>query len=436
MRSIRAKLLVGLMLGTLLCCIAALAWSFVLDDAEADEQSDGRLWQIAHTVPLPAPQATGWPLLDDPDDAVTIQSWQGGSLIFGTGEGKNLPLLGAEGFSTRLVAGVRWRACVAMRDGAVIQVAQPIAVRQGQAARMALRSAVPFAFLLPALGILIWIVVGRALHPLARLAEEVSARAPHALSGISTDAIPPELTPIVAALNHFLRQVDSAITAQRHFVADAAHELRSPLTALKIELQTVQQAPDRAADSIQYRRIVARLDRTIHMTNQLLSLARHEPGAAQSDGAPRMQELAPIVEATIADHAAEAETKGIDLGLGAQSSGGAAVVRREAVQVALRNLVDNALRYTQSGGRVDVSCGAVGNRPFVRVSDNGPGIAANDRLRVLDRFYRVAGTIAAGCGLGLAIVNSVAESHGASLELADNAGGGLVVTLWFLPTPG
>ncbi len=428
MKSIRTKLLAGLMLGTLVCCIVALAWSFALADAEADEQSDGQLWQLAHTLPLPVPAATGWTLFDDPNNAVSLQAWQGGTLVYGTGAGKDLPLLTSEGFTTRSYAGERWRTCAVMRDGAFVQVSQSIAVRQSHAARMALRSAAPFAFLLPALGLMIWIVVGRALHPLVRLAGEVAARAPHALGRIAMDDTPPELTPIVAALNQFLHQVDTAITAQRHFVADAAHELRSPLTALKIELQTVPQAPDAATATMQYHRIGARLDRTIHMANQLLALAQHEPGAAP---AAASHDLGQLVDAVVADQAFDAETRGIDLGRGGASGTQRALVQRDAITVALRNLVDNALRYTPAGGRVDVSCGAIDGRAFVRVADNGPGVSASDRLRVLDRFYRVAGNSVPGCGLGLSIVKSVAETHGASLELDDNPGGGLVVTLRF-----
>lgn len=430
MKSIRARLLVGLMLGTCLCCLVAAVLAFIIADTETDARSDARLRQIASTVVLPVPREVAWPMLaDDLADAVSLQVWDGAATVYGIGPGQHLGLLTSEGFVTADVNGVRWRAYAAMRDGVIVQALQPIAVRQRQAAHMALRIALPFAFLLPALGLLIWVAVGRALRPIVQLADEVGARVPTALGALSADGMPPELTPIVGALNGLLHQIDHAMARQRDFVADAAHELRSPLTALKIELQSVR--PADAAAGTQYQRIAARVDRAIHMVNQLLALARHEPGAARPSGVAAPCDLAHLACMVVADHAAEAEAREIDLGMMADSLPATAVIVRDAVNVALRNLVDNALRYTPRGGRVDVACGYAGAKPYIRVADNGPGIAGADRARVLDRFYRVAGTSAPGCGLGLAIVHSVAQSHGAELILDDTPGGGLVVTILF-----
>jgi two-component system OmpR family sensor kinase len=433
MKSIRARLLFGLMLGTMICTAVALVLVYLLADAEADQQADLRLRQLAVTPPPSLYLGNGWPKQTDPDEDIVVQLWEGERVVRSSGTGTPLPLLVRDGYVTAQFAGRRWRGFAAPHAGAIVQVAQPIAVRQRQAGSMALRIALPFALLLPALGVLIWIVVGCALRPIANLTEAVAGSSPHVLTMIDAP-MPPELTPIVAALNGLLAHIKRAMSVQRNFLTDAAHELRSPLAALKLELQIAERSADTSpAVAAQFANIRIRLDRATHMVGQLLDLARHEPGSALAGSRHRRRNLQELAASSIAEHAREAEIRNIDLGVAADSAPASTAVDAEALMVALRNLVDNALRYTPPGGKVDVSAGMAQGRPYLRVADNGPGIDADDRLRVFDRFYRIGhggGAVpTSGCGLGMSIVRSVADMHGADVELADAPGGGLIVTM-------
>jgi two-component system OmpR family sensor kinase len=438
MKSIRARLLFGLMLGTLICTAVALVLLYALADAEADEQADLRLRQVAVAMPAILYGGSEWPAEADPDEHIQVQVWDGERVVHSAGPLMPLPLFVRDGYITAQFAGERWRVFAThYRDG-IVQVAQPIAVRQNQAGRMALRIALPFAFLLPSLGLLIWVVVGRALRPIAALTDAVAGSSPDSLRMIDDAPMPPELTPIVAALNSLLAHINRAMSMQRDFVTDAAHELRSPLAALKLELQIAERCSDTSVTvAAQFASIRIRLDRATHMVNQLISLARHEPGSIMAVSLRKTHDLQQLVRSSVAEHAREAEVRNIDLGVAADSIAVSAVVDAEALMVALRNLIDNALRYTPSGGNVDVSAGLERARPFIRVADNGPGIDAQERSRVFDRFYRggrrSASMQAAGCGLGMSIVKSVADMHGADVLLGDAPGGGLVATILLPP---
>ncbi len=206
------------------------------------------------------------------------------------------------------------------------------------------------------------------------------------------------------------------MTAQQHFVADAAHELRSPLAALKLQVQGLQRAGDDAARGVAVARLAAGIDRATRLVEQLLVLARSEAGAAP---APEPVALAEVVRLALADAMPAAQARQIDLGLGAAD---AATVpgQHEALRILVRNLLDNAVKYTPAGGRVDVGIQADAGTVVLTVEDSGPGIAPGERARVLDRFYRSeevqAGQVQ-GSGLGLAIVQAIAQRHGAELAL-------------------
>jgi two-component system OmpR family sensor kinase len=275
---------------------------------------------------------------------------------------------------------------------------------------------------------MIGLVVGAALRPLERLALAVRGRSASALQPLDTGGLPPELLPIAESLNSLLTKIDSAMSAQRNFVADAAHELRSPLTALKLQLQLAERAGDEAARAESFRKLHERLDRSTHLVHQLLTLARHEQTQAPP---PRMRcDLLALAQTVVSDHAIHAETKGIDLGIADGASSMVAQVHVEGFKVMLSNLVDNALRYTQAGGQVDVAVGSEHGRPCLRVSDNGPGVPPDERARLFDRFYRPDGNALWGCGLGMSIVKNVVDGHGAEIELSSNPHGtGLVVTV-------
>lgn len=219
---------------------------------------------------------------------------------------------------------------------------------------------------------------------------------------------------MVRELNSLLERVRQAFEAQQHFVADAAHELRSPLTALKLQIEGLQRAGDEAARTQARSRLAAGVERASHLVEQLLLLARQEAGA----GPAQTVDLEPLLRRCLAEQVGAAQARGIDLGL----------LRADAVQirgwpdalaVLLRNLLDNAIKYSPEGGKIDVLLLDEGERVRLRVEDSGPGIPPEERERVFDRFYRSAGAQgrASGSGLGLAIVKTIAERHGAQLLL-------------------
>jgi two-component system OmpR family sensor kinase len=245
--------------------------------------------------------------------------------------------------------------------------------------------------------------------------------------------MPPELRQLAEALNGLMQKFDRALALQRTFVADAAHELRSPLTALKLQLQLVERAASEQARAAALAKLEERLDRAVHLVQQLLSLARHEVGHRADQR--QAVEVSSLLQAAVIDHEVMAESFGIDLGV---VPGERVVVAAdpEGLRVLLNNLIDNALRYTQRGGRVDVRAGWREGRAWLRVQDNGPGVPEQHRARLFDRFYRPDGSTVPGCGLGLSIVRNIADHHGASIELADaDWGSGLAVTVLFAAGP-
>jgi signal transduction histidine kinase len=240
--------------------------------------------------------------------------------------------------------------------------------------------------------------------------------------------LPREIEPLVSELNRLLERLQRSFSAQRAFISDAAHELRSPLTALRLQLQLLDRAPGETERLEARTRLGLAVERAIHLVEQLLALARSEPQEAAMD--LEKVDLSAVVAEGIKDTHDLALARDIDLGLDALP-GLYIQGNREALRTLARNLVDNAVRYTPPGGTVQVRCRSLGNDALLEVSDTGPGIAAQDRERIFDRFYRRAAAQEDGTGLGLAIVKAIAERHGARIELADASGGGLRVTLSF-----
>ena len=228
--------------------------------------------------------------------------------------------------------------------------------------------------------------------------------------------MPPEVTPMLEALNDLLGQLDRSITAQRAFVADAAHELRSPLTALKLQLQLAERAADKESQNTAFTKLHERVERAAHLIRQLLTLARQEAltaGQEMSD-----LDVGQIAELVVGDQAALADSKNIDLGLDLE--GKLPKIRGSAgsLQIMLNNLVDNALRFTPPGGRVDIRLRPKEAGVLLEVIDTGPGIAEGERERVFDRFYRaqpIPGDKSPG--LGLSLVRAVAAAHGGRASL-------------------
>jgi two-component system OmpR family sensor kinase len=337
------------------------------------------------------------------------------------------------GFSNGTSPQGEWRVYSALFVDDVIEVAQPMRVRSELAAAVALRTAAPLVALVPVLALLIWFTVGRGLAPLRDLARAVSSRSADALDPLPTAKLPAEVTPLVLEINLLLDRVQSALAVQRAFIADAAHELRTPVTAIDLQLQLAERASDIEAMRAALTPLRGGLARSQRLIEQLLTLARNQPEASTLERASF--DLQAMAREVLAELAPFAIRKGSELEL-TDHQPLWFVGNQEALRVALANLVDNAIRYTPAGARVLVHLEVSAENVVMVVEDNGPGLASDEAERVFDRFYRGRGAQGPGSGLGLSIVERIVQRHGGSIRLAPAAGGrGLSVRL-LLPLGG
>lgn len=341
----------------------------------------------------------------------------------------------AVGFRDLLLGTERWRV-FGLRDpttGFLVHVGERLAFRAELVRYITRNTLLPALFALPVLAFLVLAVVGHAVRPLQRIALEVAARAPDGLEPIRGNNTPQEIQGLVIALNNLFGRVRSAMERERRFTADAAHELRTPLAAMKTHLQV---ARSRSADPPMQRsleQVLTAVDRATHSVEQLLLLARADARQAGElmTSTVDLQQVAVDVVSALSQQAVE---RSIDLGV---ERGGAVPIQGEktAIHLLLRNLVDNAVRYTPVGGMVTVSTGDDASGAWLRVADDGEGVPAGERGRLFDRFHR--GTCASpgdtgGSGLGLSIVQRIAELHCAEISLGDGLEGrGLGVTVRF-----
>jgi len=290
------------------------------------------------------------------------------------------------------------------------------------------RMLMPGLFGLPLLGLWVWFATRRGLAPIDAVTRQVASRAPDHLEALAPAAAPVEIRPLVEALNTLFGRVGQALDNERRFTADAAHELRTPLAALATQAQVALRARDATERDHAIAQIAAGARRASHLLDQLLTLARLDPAAGLPLCAVRLDQLAAEI---CADHGLAALEKNLVLELEAPT---AVSVPANAgmLRILLRNLIDNAVRYTPAGGQVRVGVGVSAGQVMLSVSDSGPGIPADARTQALQRFHRLAGQETEGSGLGLSIVTRIAELHGAQLELADGMGApGLTVRLRF-----
>jgi signal transduction histidine kinase len=420
--SIRRRLLVSLTAAIAVATVSLGAWQYRHALAQSDAQFDFHLRQLALTLRdqvLAQPEA---PLVTRTERDVVVQVWDAaGEHDWTPRPGATLPRLAQPGFGDVDTPDGRWRAYAAAADGRMIQVGQPHALREAAAARVAFHAlAAPLAVgaLLVALA---WWVVGRSLRPVARLAGTVGARRPDDLRPIGPEGLPAEVAPLVGAFDALLARLAAAQDAQRALIADAAHALRSPLTALSLQLQALERG-DAGAEARE--RLRAGVDRATRLVEQLLALARSEAAGDRPDAADvRLDELA---RAALAAALPLADARGTDLGL---VHADAVAVRGDpdALGALVANLVDNAIRHSGDAAQVDVAVRRDGALAVLEVEDSGPGIPPAERARVLERFGRGRGAAPNGTGLGLAIVRTAVERHGGTLALGDSRLGGLAV---------
>lgn len=436
--SLRGRLLWFLLAAITLAAVAQATIAYRTALHDADQIFDYHMQQMALSL------RSGTPLSNDEararmeaessasgNDDMVVQMWSpDGVQMFHSVSRARLPQRAVLGFSNVRANGTTYRVFSIQTSNQTVQVAQDLAVRRNMAGNLALRTLGPIAVMMPILMLVVWWVVSGSLQPVARVRSQVAARQADDLSPVSDNGLPDEVRPLVQELNLLFGRVKTAFEAQQHFVADAAHELRTPLAALRLQAQSLDRADNPEARRVAVARLTAGIDRATRLVEQLLVLARQEATAAEGAVA-RPVDLADLARRTVADLAGVAAAKGVDLGV-QQADPATVDGQPDALQILLRNLVDNAVKYTPGGGTVDISVQHDGQKFVVQVEDSGPGIPPEERERVFDRFYRVAGSDAAGSGLGLAIIKAIAERHGATLALdASTRLGGLKAVVTF-----
>lgn len=438
--SLRARLLLFLSIGIGLTAVVQTVIAYDTAHVQANGVFDYHLQQMALSLRggLAARPASA-PTLE-PDVATAtefvIQVWAvDGGRLFQSVPNAPLPQKSPLGFSDVQSNGIDYRVFSMRSSTQMIQVAQDMKLRGAMARTLALRTVAPMLVMAPVLMLIVWAVVNTSLAPVARVRRQVASRQPDDLGEVSDAGLPAEVVPLIREMNLLFARVRRSFDAQNRFVADAAHELRSPLAALRLQVQGLERAgasDDGDTRGLAVTRLRAGIDRATRLVEQLLALAQQQALSATRAPADAVP-LQAIVRQAILDASFAASARAIDLGL-VHGDLDPVAGNAEALRILARNLIDNAIKYTPSGGSVDVEVRASAGRVDLSVDDSGPGISASERQRVLDRFYRAAGAEAqaSGSGLGLSIVKAIADLHKASLSLESSSRlGGLRVVVSF-----
>jgi two-component system OmpR family sensor kinase len=445
MRSIERYLLAWIMGALTLGAVLMALVIYLVTLEEMDEVFDANLKNVAQAV-LSYHHAGHGPQADDPlasalradtpdgSEIVTLTWTRDGTRIYVSDARVSIPFSPVEGLSHPRVGAEDWTVYTSVQPKGVAQAAQRVAGRQEMAGEVVAKIFPPLLGLVVMIGALLVFALRRGLQPLDAAARDVAARSARSLEPIATREIPREIMPLVGSINELMGRLSEAFSTQRRFLADAAHELRSPITALRLQFQLLQRASTERERRDAVADLESGVDRSQRLIEQLLQVSRSEPDGEVFRHDPI--ELGALARAAVATLSLKAEQHGIDLG----ATGPASIVVAGDVHqlsVLLNNLVENALRYTPAGGVVDVEAGVHDGRPMLRVIDDGPGIAPAERGRVFDRFFRGDDARAlardgGGSGLGLAIVRSIAERHGAHVSLhTPPSGRGLEVRVVF-----
>jgi two-component system OmpR family sensor kinase len=438
--SVQLKLSFTLSLAILVVAIVAGVFSFLSAFDEAHELQDDVLRQVAQLMDRqrlsPAAPPTDARLKDADEESRVIVQRLGAvnPSTVGVDAGGVLPLPAtlADGLQTLEVGGETFRVLVkTTASGERIAVAQESGFRNEIARDGALRTVMPFLILVPVLLLIVADLVRKLFQPIAALSKEIDQRAEQELHPVEDRHLPVEVRPFAVAINRLLVRVGQSMDSQRRFVADAAHELRSPLTALSLQAERLANAE--MSDLARERLTVLRqgIERGRSLLDQLLTLAKAQ---SATDVPKSPVSVQAIYRRVLEDLMPLAEVKQIDIGI--EGTQDAEVWASEMDMIAVvKNLVDNAIRYTPQGGRVDLSVEVAGRSIKLFIQDNGPGIPHVERDRVFDPFYRTLGSKQVGSGLGLSIVHTIARRLGAEIQLDyvdETLETGLRVTVIFL----
>lgn len=443
MRSLERYLLAWLLGALLLGSMLVVLVTYIVTYDEMNEVFDAELKNVAqalssyHSGQAVLDQVLSMPARNDtPDDSeiVTLTWSKGGQRLYASDPRVAVPFRPIEGLERVESGAEEWIVYTDVRSDGVSQAAQRVAARRHMAQESAAKLLLPLLLLSALVAALVVFALRRGLQPLAHAARDIAARSAMALHPVADAGVPSEVAPLVASINDLIARLGHAFSAQRRFMADAAHELRSPLTALRLQLQLLKTSGDEASRAAALAALDQGIVRSQRLIEQLLQVARSEP-----DGEPTCLadvELGELARSVVSAACVKADRLQIDLGANVLDE---VSVRgdRDQLAVLLTNLVENALRYTPPGGVVDVAVARRDGAAVASVIDDGPGIPAHERERVFDRFYRGQGAQAiardgTGSGLGLAIVRAIAQRHAAQVTLHTPASGrGLEVRVAF-----
>ncbi|WP_339676927.1 ATP-binding protein [uncultured Zhongshania sp.] len=435
MNSLRRFLLVSLLSALMLVNFIAALHGYRASMAEAENLFDQKLKAMALQLSsVPLRTANNAPAPDDENMVFQLFNADG-KLVWHSVHAPDQYIAANEGFSENNFNGYRWRTLSYFNfvNGHRIMIAERVDLRYRLAESVILESIIPVVVVLPVAGLLIWLIIGRGLKSLAILARILRGKAADDLSAVDVGQAPNELMPVIESVNSMLRRLAASFERERRFSADAAHELRTPISAIKIHLHNLRD--EYGQDNESLLSLERDVDRLAHLVEQMLLLHRTTP-----DHYPAKFErisLAALAREVIAERYQDFVSK--DQIIELLGNDGEVDGDRFAIGILLQNLLTNASKYTQCGGAIQVKIEALENRVRLIVSDNGPGISADMKERVFERFYRVGGdrhsSGVSGCGLGLSIAEHIAELHSASISMATGDNGcGLAVTVDFPTT--
>lgn len=416
--SLRKHLLWWLLPVFLLAAVIATVWTYSMFGSMVGMFMDNQMSVLAdsHTAETFGPP-TLKPLTDHHIEkgALVVQIWDGqGRLLTSSYPALNVALQGSDGFNDVKIGSQRWRVYTMHASGRTVQSIQNLEFRAMVISKQALQAGLPIALLIPISAWILWFGACRTMRKLETLARAAAAQDENTISELPTTDVPSEISPLVMAVNRLLTRLRDAFASQRRFVQDAAHELRTPITAMTLQLENLKACPMDTETAAQVAQFEMGLRRTKRLIEQLLRLARQE--APQKADAASTIDLAAFLRELISDLMPCADHRDIDVGLSLELD---ATVRANPHELRslLHNLLDNALRYTPEHGVVDVRLFAAAGKVVVEIVDSGPGIPPDLLPRVFDRFFRIEGSDTEGSGLGLAIAKHAAERNRIDLHL-------------------
>jgi two-component system, OmpR family, sensor kinase len=433
MRSLHARLLLGLLAGVMVTQVAIYILIYARIEDEIDDLFDAEMERSAISANANGSQSMT-PLPDrkveNPQQDMLVAIYpKGHTPLNDPPEPLNgLPPDTATGFSKRVIEGRLWRLFTLDAGSQRVVAAQPSDVRNSAARKITLRAIAPSLAVLPFAAMIIWIAISYGLQPLARITQALRGRSHRDLSALDLTGLPPDLIPVALALNELMQRVSQTISTQRTFIADAAHELLTPLTALKLQAQMLARAKTPVRRQEAMAELQGGIARTLQLAQGLLTLARHD-SEAQLHYADRMN-LSAAVSKSLSIHIPLAQEKNLTVETG-QLDDVFVHGNVEAVAILSSTIIDNAVKYTDRAGRVriEVFSSSVAE---LRIEDSGPGIPEEDRNRVFDRFYRRRDALGGGSGLGLAIAKEIATRCNATIVLGSSEDlGGLKVSVFF-----